>query len=390
MAKHIKSIVSVIAVAFLVYIFTFYIDGEMGVILLAFVVFAPLVSLFFALYARKRVRVTFNCDAYVQKGSYLEVEVTVRKNGGFPLAILEICPYASDVFGQRVKKRKLTMFNEEKRTFTFSLDALIGGNGEVGIYAVYSCGFLGFMRFPVKTKLPEPASVGVIPQIPDIKSSSQLFRSIANVVHTSDEEEENDTSMLFSSNTSPGYEHREYEHGDPLKRINWKLSSKKSKLMVRLDEAVASVQPVIVLDLFRRSSVPAENAVRGEEQLIRSVFGLLFLLVKQGIACNFVYRNSSGDSVVESVDNPDYPNQLLLKVLSTRVLTDKRVDISGLGASVCACVIATTDAGAGFSAVTDQIESNENVSIIGLSVASANSTSLPLWYLDEENNFKLV
>ena len=45
MIKHIKSIVSVLAVAFLVYIFTFYIDGEMGVILLAFVAFAPLVPI---------------------------------------------------------------------------------------------------------------------------------------------------------------------------------------------------------------------------------------------------------------------------------------------------------------------------------------------------------
>lgn len=390
MVKHIKSIVSVIAVAFLVYIFTFYVDGEMGIILLAFVVFAPLVSLFFALYAQKRVKVSFDCDAYVLKGSYLEVTVTVRKTGGFPLAILEICPYASETFAQNVKIRKLTMFNEEKRTFTFRLDAVVGGNGEVGIYAVYSCGFLGFMRFPMKAKLPDPASVGVIPSLPDIKSSSELFRSIADTVLTSDEEEENDTAMLFSANTTPGYEHREYVLGDPMKRINWKLSSKKAKLMVRLDEAVASVQPVIVLDLFRRSSVPAENAVRGEEQLLRAVFGLLFLLVKQGIACNFIYRDASGKSVMESVDNPDYPNQLLLKVLSIRVIPDKRVDISEVGSSVCSCVIATTDAGAGFSAVTDKLENKENVSLIGLSVASANSTSLPLWYLDEENNFKLV
>jgi hypothetical protein len=57
---------------------------------------------------------------------------------------------------------------------------------------------------------------------------------------------------------------------------------------------------------------------------------------------------------------------------------------------MCACVIATTDAGGDFSAVTDCIENSENVSLIGLSAASANSTSLPLWYLDEDNNFKLV
>ena len=388
--KHFKSIISVLAVAFLVYIFTFYIDGEMGIILLAFVAFAPLVSFFITLYAINRLKVSFSCDAYVPKGSKLVVDVKVEKTGAFPVSVVEICPYASEIFAQNIKKRKLCMLNENKRTFRLEIDSLVGGNGEVGIYAVYSCGFLGFMKFAVKTPLPQPVSVGVIPQIPEIKSSSQLFRAIADVVLTSDDDEENDTAMLFSANTSPGYEHREYEHGDPLKRINWKLSSKKQKLMVRLDEAAASVQPVLVLDLYRNGAVPPVNAVRGEEQLIRSVFGLLDLLVKQGIACNFVYRSASGETVCESVDNPDYPNQLLLKVLAIKVVHDKRIDLSNNSGSFCACVIATTDAGPGFAEVTHYIQDPENTSIIGLSFASVNTTSLKMWYLDEDNNFKMV
>ena len=390
MIKHIKSIVSVIAVAFLVYIFTFYIDGEMGIILLAFVLFAPLVSLGFLLYARKRVKVSFNCDAYVPKGGKLPVKVTVTKTGIFPLAIVEIVPYASEIFGQDIKKRRLTMFNETRRTFTIELDALIGGNGEVGIKEMYSCGFMGFFKLSLRTPLPQPISIGVIPPVPEIKASSQLFRSIADVVLTSDEEEENDTAMLFSANTSPGYEHREYELGDPLKRINWKLSSKKGKMMVRLDEAVASVQPVVVLDLYRHSVFPVENVVIGEEKLIRSVFGLLSLLVKQGIACNFIYRTSSGETVSECVDNPDYPDQLLLKVLAAKVIPDKRVDLSHVGGSVCACVIATTDAAGDFGVITRHVDSPDNISIIGLSPTTPNGTSLPMWYLDEENNFKSV
>ena len=43
MIKHIKSIVSVLAVAFIVYIFTIYIYGEIGINLLDFVLFSPLV-----------------------------------------------------------------------------------------------------------------------------------------------------------------------------------------------------------------------------------------------------------------------------------------------------------------------------------------------------------
>ena len=390
MTKHIKSIVSVLAVAFLVYIFTFYIDGEMGVILLAFVLFAPLVSLFFLLYARKRVKVSFTCDAYAPKGSKLPVKVTVAKTGIFPLAIVEIVPYATEIFGQNIKKRKLTMLNENRRSFTIELDALVGGNGEVGIKEMYSCGFMGFFKLPLKTPLPQPVSIGVIPPVPEIKASSQLFRSIADVVLTSDEEEENDTAMLFSANTSPGYEHREYELGDPLKRINWKLSSKKGRMMVRLDEAVASVQPVVVLDLYRRGGIPAEQVILGEEKLIRSVFGLLSLLVKQGIACNFIYRTSSGETVSESVDNPDYPDQLLLKVLAVKVIPDKRVDLSHLGGSVCACVIATTDASGDFGTITRTVDSPDNISIVGLSPSTPNSTSLPMWYLDEDNNFRSV
>ena len=56
--KNLKYIISAAAVAFLVYIFTFYLDGEMGVILLAFVLFAPLVSFGFAYYAKKNVTVS--------------------------------------------------------------------------------------------------------------------------------------------------------------------------------------------------------------------------------------------------------------------------------------------------------------------------------------------
>lgn len=387
---NLKSTVAILAVAFLLYIFTFYIDGEMGVILIAFMLFSPLVSFFFVMYSRGRVKVSFDCDGYVKKGSRLRVRVTVEKTGRFPLGIIEIAPRASECFAPIDKVYRLSLAGKDKKSFEVDVDALVGGNGEISLGYVYSCGFLGFLKASLKTALPQPISVGVIPDIPNIKSTSQLFRAIADVVLTSDDDEDNDTAMLFSANTAPGYEHREYVHGDPLKRVNWKLSSKKDKLMVRLDEAVASVQPMIVLDLYRSSAADPADAIVREERLLRSVFGLLSLFVRQGIASTFIYYGAGGEVVAESVDNPEYPEQLLLKVLALKVVPDRHIDLHMYAGSVCACVIASTDCSEEVAEAAKAVKEDENVSLIGVSSDSRNLTDMPMWYLDGDNNFKMV
>ncbi|MDE6848989.1 MAG: hypothetical protein K2J44_06545, partial [Ruminococcus sp.] len=127
-----------------------------------------------------------------------------------------------------------------------------------------------------------------------------------------------------------------------------------------------------------------------EEKLLVSVFCLLSLMVRHGMACSFAYYDSSGEIVTESVDSPDYPEQLLLKILSVKVIADRRISVPSKNVSVCACVVSTTDAGNGFSSITDKIENHESTSILGVSQNSENNTDLPLWYLDENNNFVMV
>ena len=390
MIRKLGTLLSVAAVAYLLYIFTFYIQGEMGIVLIFFLIIAPLFSLAAALAARNRAIVTIDSYAYVKKGSELEVTVTVEKKGKFPFAVIEIQPDASEVFEPCKKRYRLSMLFADRKEFRYNVRTAVGGNGEISAGNIYSCGFLGFIRFRIKTGIPEPVSVGVIPEIPDIEASSQLFRKLADIVMTTDNDEDNDTSMMFSANSAPGYEHREYVHGDPLKRVNWKLSSKKDKLMVRLDEAVASVQPLIALDLFRpKDAVPSE-AVRIEEKIICSVFGLVKALVKQGIACNFAYNGGGDGVVIESVEHPDYTDALLLKVLAVKVVPGLRLDMTKLGADVCACVVATTYPGGDFAEITSGLSRNAEFSVIAPDVTDTYKGGADLWYLDEDNNYKLV
>ncbi|MBQ8348337.1 MAG: DUF58 domain-containing protein [Ruminococcus sp.] len=389
MFRKIGTLLSVGAIAFILYIFIFYIEGETGVVLAAFFIAAPLISLLIAYSSRKRITVEISCDAYVKKKSEFEVDVTVTKNGKFPIAVAEIQPEASAVFENKAVRYRISALSSEKKEFTYKINADVGGNGEIFVRNLYSCGFLGFIRFRLQCGLPESISVGVIPEIPDVKTSSALLRQISDSVFTSDSDEECDTEMTFSANSAPGYEHREYVQGDPLKRVNWKLSSKKSKLMVRLDEAVATVQPLIILDLYRDPDEDEKKSILKEEKLIQSVFGLLKALVKQGISCNFAYSTGIG-TAVESVDNPNYPDSLLLKILAEKVVPARRIDVSGLNVSVCSCVIATTKPGGDFSTVSGAFRDCENVNIISPGLTDSYKGESKLWYLDDDDNFKVV
>ncbi len=390
MIRKLGTIISLLGIVGIVWVFTFRIEGEMGVVLFAFMIIAPLISLIIAFFGRKRLAIRIDSDGYVKKDNELEVTVTIEKMGKFPFSIIEIVPDASPVFDIERKSYKLSMLFADKCEFKYKVKAKVGGNGEVYIGNVYSCGFLGYIRFKVKQGLPEPVSVGVIPEIPDIKPTSRLLRQLADVVMTTDNDEENESSMVFSANTAPGYEHREYVQGDPLKRVNWKLSSKKDKLMVRLDEAVSSVQPMIILDLFRSTSIDVESSIYIEEKILMSVFGLLKILIKQGIACDISYSGGGDRIITETVDNPDYVDAVLLKVLAVKVVPGYRIDPSKIWGNVCACVIATTDVTGSFNDIAEKFHGTEQLSIIVPDITEKYVGNASLWYLDEDNNFKLV
>ena len=67
----------------------------------------------------------------------------------------------------------------------------------------------------------------------------------------------------FAFGGFPGYDNREYVPGDPLKRINWKQSAKRNKLLVRLDDEMAARAIHVVLDsVFEKHKVNVERAAR--------------------------------------------------------------------------------------------------------------------------------
>lgn len=385
-------IISFLAICFLLFIFTFYVDGEMGIILVFFTFFAPISSTILALIGRNQIDVSIKNEIYVKKGNTANVKILLTKKSRLPIGFVEIHTDSSENFSQNCKAYRTAASFSEKNEIIHQLNAVYGGYGFFSIKEIFICDYLGFFKFRIKTPLPPASNIGVIPEIPQVSASTELFRTISDIVITSDDEEEQDSSLAFSANTFPGYEHREYIEGDSLKRINWKVSTKRNKLMVRLDEAVSSVQPVIVFDLYREKQNNSKGAIIREERLYESVFGLLTLLIKHGIGCRFFYRDVSGNLCERSVESDDMLNQILFALLTVPVTTDNPIDYSKIDTgSACAVITAVPFLSTGYATAIDNLKYKENgCVIVSDTINTTPLASYDIWYMDENNNYKLV
>lgn len=172
-----------------------------------------------------------------------------------------------------------------ERVIEVSYSAKVWGICSVGAEKAVLNDFMGFFHFAIPCT-GASCEIKVFPDVPEIPGDSPLIRSAAEAAKFADDNEETKESDGFVKfGGMPGYTHKEYEDGDPVRRINWKLSSKRDKYMVRLDDEVESVQQTIVLDACGGMDVLLnERAVEG---MLAAALGLVKCGFETTVYCRF-------------------------------------------------------------------------------------------------------
>ena len=328
-------------------IFMRYMDGSIGVLMLAFLLLMPLLSLIATLLVRKKINVTLRLPDTSSKRRQMTVELELTKDTVLPLPFLRLMLHADAYFeplnpkaeelpprpigiGTMQARREYARWKSRRRIqltpdtlplclsfgtertvlYRIPLVPRFCGAGTVSVTDAKLSDFLGMFRFRIPVN--ESVKVLITPEIPELKSNSNLFRSVTTAVTAADEETE--ATPTHSASAMPGYEHRDYIPGDPLKRINWKLSSKRRHLMVRLDEPVALARLSVVLD-FRRDKreIPMRERLQIEEQMIETALGFLMLCAQYGYPCKLFYSDQNAEWVGLVLDNPE---QLAVEAVS--------------------------------------------------------------------------
>ena len=334
----IKLVFALLAMAFLAYLFTFYLDADIGVVVCAFLLIAPLLSALLAWHASRHIHVRMEAPTTLQKGRHFAVKLHVEADGRLPIPFLRV-QLAQDANFLRDDMRLVqsAMTPAEPLEIDYPMTAQYAGSGTINAGMLVVSDYLGLFTFPVK-ELPEALQVGVIPAIPSLTGANLMLRAVSDVVLTMDEEEE-ESAATFASQSMPGYIHRDYVPGDNLRRINWKMSAKRGKLLVRMDEAASAVRPTVILDLQHEVD---EDSLKRRETMLEGALGFLILLVRQGIPCSLRYATDGAWKCLE-LDSEDAVRLAAVELATADFVNDgSRIDPAALTEKAGAYMVYTT------------------------------------------------
>ncbi|MGN0607018.1 MAG: DUF58 domain-containing protein [Oscillospiraceae bacterium] len=313
--KTLKTFVSYVTILIIIGFYTFFLDGKSGMIMAAFFIIVPIVSFILTVMARKSISITLVCDEKnIEKNRDFKYSINISKRNFLPVPFVTL--------------KILTtphIISEDENTICFSMPVKkemsvesicrtrYSGNAEILIESAYITDYLNIFSM----KLPNVKAehkIEIIPEIHELDTFGGIFRAAADTICIDENEEETDTASVFGMSAFAGYEHREYAAGDPIKRINWKLSANKGKLMIRLDEKMPAARPEIVLNLSGYND-NTESCIEMRERIMEGCLSFAYFCVRNGIECNISYsENNSWKSM--KIGSADDIKSLALKLSS--------------------------------------------------------------------------
>lgn len=319
-----KGIINYIFAMIFAVIFALYLDANVGWFLLLALILAPLLSLFFAWLSGLLLTVSVEIKGDIlSKGDTCSMTVHLYNASIFPTPPLDIVLTDEPGICSSNPHILASVISRNAQSFSVGFTAHICGETTVGIANIRITDYLGLFSFSPRKIHYEglTKSVAVIPNIAEISARDDtLLKTMQASLHS---ESSDDTieSATLSFGGMPGYNHRDYVPGDPLKRINWKQSARKNKLLIRLDDEMASQAINVVLDsVFVQEGLditeiltyaqfsdctPQNILPKIAEAAVENALGILYVLLRNNYTINFFVLQGQGFTKYEIKDEMD-------------------------------------------------------------------------------------
>lgn len=278
----------------LVVIFALFCSGRVGWFLLLVLILAPVFSFVWTVISKNYIRVSLSTDTkLMEKGSYGNFDIVIHNR--FFLPVPEVTVYTHvdghlDTYRSThtIYARPYGDYSSDKGIY-----AVYPGLAEISIVRAEVSDFFGIFRFVIfdtsrgaDTRKGQKFSkniigdskicIGILPENRMLEKEEEWLLAARTAAFDGEDPEDSvdDRSVTFGG--FPGYEHREYIPGDPIKRINYKLSARLDKYMVRLDEqqAVAGISMMLANRLPDEHKPDDINTIRWTAAALEEYMGV--------------------------------------------------------------------------------------------------------------------
>lgn len=229
------------------FIFALFCSWRIGIFLMFSFILAPILSIIITLIFSKVFQFQVEpSKTFVGKNEKFYIQISVKNPFPFPTPSILFYTSSHPCVSYDAPTYALSVMPFQTEQFLIPCTAKIGGQGQMGIANIKLQDYLGI--FTLSLKKSYTYQINIVPDIAEISPDEDFIRQTYILSSTNGESDETVEVTTNVMGAFPGYEHREYVPGDPLKRINWKLSAKKEKLFIRLDDELATSTVMIIID----------------------------------------------------------------------------------------------------------------------------------------------
>ncbi len=216
-----------------------------------------------------------------------DVGFTVKFRNATPLLATRLTAYfyISDMFGNKATEASTTMSLSPREVFDLSFNARFEhiGTYQAGVDRVVASDFIGLFQATIVN--PTRRFVEVTPKILEL----------AEVDFGDDSTDEATKSSKSVIADSMDYAQvREYEPGDPLKTIHWKLSARTEGYMTRLYEVYTNPGVSIIMDFYGPSD-ESQDLMAFFDAVVESAFSIGRYARREGLEVDIFYRSRDGE-----------------------------------------------------------------------------------------------
>ncbi len=286
----------VLGSAFFIVIFALFCSARVGYFLLAALIMMPLVSILAAFVSSRLIYVEISAPfegSSLEKGDNAIVEITIKNRSILPTPQVRILTKSDPRLEAADKEIAVSIAPRGKHCISLPYTALLAGGVSIGVSDIYVADYFRILKFGLKN-LPQNRcfSFGIIPEIKEISAKIPILEETMKSAYGEGNSDDSVEIPSYGASGFPGYEYRKYEPGDPLKRINSKLSAKRGELLVRLDEKPVVSGVLFILDAEAYGGYEYDKRIpMAAQNLLETSLGMGRTLVSRDFGVTFLYES---------------------------------------------------------------------------------------------------